>query len=175
MSRWYEWAFGGIGVVILTSITKYVFNLINSKQKENLKENILLNADAKPLDIVEGGFNSPRQNECINRTISCVGWINELKTGQHLWLVIEVGDFLWPKEGEVIPKTDGTWERIIFEDGNPPNGEFSISLYVTNNEAHKNIISWLDTGRMTGNYYGLRGIPGTRRIDRINLKLNVDT
>lgn len=104
MNKWYEWIFGGIGVAIIMPLITYVFNRISRKKKKNKRKNTLSNSDTKSLDIVEGGINFPRQNECVNRTISCAGWINEITTGQHLWLVIEVGELLWPKEGEVIPK-----------------------------------------------------------------------
>ena len=173
MSKWYEWFFGGIGDEIIKPLITYVFNKISRKMK-NKKKNSLTNSDTEPLDIVEGGINSPRHNECVNRKISCAGWINKISAGQHLWIVIEVGELLWPKEGEVIPKKDGTWEKTVFEDGNPFNDRFSIALYIANEKGHKQILNWFDAGRMTGSYCGLRGIPSTRRIDRIDLRLLSD-
>jgi hypothetical protein len=35
----------------------------------------------------------------------------------HLWLVVEVNNGVWPKEGELHVLADGSWESTVYEDG----------------------------------------------------------
>jgi hypothetical protein len=53
-----------------------------------------------------------------------------------------------------------------FEDG--MIDRFAVSLYVTDANADRRIRDWLDAGQRTGKFTELRGIPGARRLARID-------
>jgi hypothetical protein len=123
-------------------------------------------------DKVNGSFKEPQPNEAVGRTIQCSGVVTGLQPGLKLWLAVEAGDLVWPKESKVLPDEANKWYASIFEDG--VTKQFAVSLFVADTSADRRIKEWLETGRRTGNYNELRGIPGTRRIARVDgLRLNV--
>lgn len=119
-------------------------------------------------DKAVGTIDYPTPGSMVGRTIKCSGSVSNLSRDQHLWLIVEVNEKLWPKEGSVQPQKDGSWVHTIFED--PPKeregGLFSIALYVVNSEAHQRIQNWLDSGRSTHQYPPFKGISGSRRLAR---------
>ena len=74
-----------------------------------------------------------------------------LQPGLNLWLAVEVGGLVWS-----VP---------IFEDG--VTEQFAVSLYVADARADRRIKDWLEAGRRAGKYSELRGIPGARRLARV--------
>ena len=116
-------------------------------------------------DKVTGSFNEPKSNEAVGRTIQCSGIVSGLQSGLNLWLVVEAGDLLWPKETKVLPNED-KWCVPIFEDG--VTEQFAVSLFVADTSADRRIKEWLEAGRRTGQYSELRGIPGARRLARVD-------
>jgi hypothetical protein len=117
-------------------------------------------------DKVAGSFTEPRPNDVVGRTIQCSGVVTGLQPGLSLWLAVEAGDFLWPKESKVLPDATNRWSAPVFEDG--MIDEFAVSLHVTDANADRRISDWLEAGRRTGQYTELRGIPGARRLARVD-------
>ena len=118
----------------------------------------------------QGKINFPRNGDLVSRLFRARGAVDGLPSGWHLYLAVEIGDLIWPKEPEVI--IEGTsWSGEVCEGGSPPNGRFSLSLYAVNQEGHRRIMKWLENGRRTGHYPGLREIEGSRRLHQINLQL----
>lgn len=118
------------------------------------------------LNQVRGKIDEPAAGETVGRTIECSGWARELAPGLHLWLATEVNGVIWPKGSEVHVDGNGRWSKTIFEDG--ALTEFSVSLYVANEDAHKAIADWLYTGQQTDKYERLSKVFGTERIDRVD-------
>ena len=124
---------------------------------------------SKAYDKVTGSIDYPKPNETVNRTFNCSGVVTGLKSGLHLWLVVEVGDRMWPKEKAIVENNQ--WKATVFEDGS--SNVISLSLYVADSKADKNIQKWLESGQITGNFTELKGIPHARRLTRLdNLHLN---
>jgi hypothetical protein len=117
-------------------------------------------------DKVAGSFTEPRPNDVVGRTIQCSGVVTGLQPGLSLWLAVEAGDCLWPKESRVLPDAANQWSVPVFEDG--VTDEFAVSLYVTDANADRRIRAWLDAGQRTGTFTELRGIPGARRLARVD-------
>jgi hypothetical protein len=117
-------------------------------------------------DKVAGSFNAPQPDEVVARTIRCAGVVTGLQPGLSLWLAVEAGGLIWPKESRVLPDEANTWSVSIFEDG--AADQFAVSLFVADASADRRIREWLETGRRTGTYTELRGIPGARRLDRVD-------
>jgi hypothetical protein len=117
-------------------------------------------------DKVTGSFSEPQPNEAVGRTIRCSGVVTGLQPGLNLWLAVEVGDLVWPKESKVLPDEANNWYVTIFEDG--VTEQFAMSLFVADTSADRRIKEWLETGRRTGKYGELRGIPGGRRLARVD-------
>ena len=84
----------------------------------------------------------------------------------HLWLVVEVNNGVWPKEGELHVLADGSWESTVYEDG--ATDKFSLAIYSANPQGEKFINDWIEGGKRTGEYKELPGIPGTERIARVD-------
>ena len=117
-------------------------------------------------DKVTGHFNEPKPNEAVGRTIRCSGIVTGLQPGLNLWLAVEVGDLVWPKENKVLPDEATKWDVPIFEDG--VTQQFAVSLFVADTSADRRIKEWLEAGRRSGKYSELRGIPGARRLARVD-------
>jgi hypothetical protein len=110
-------------------------------------------------------IDDPRPNQTVTRTIHCSGSATSVQPNMHLWLVVEANGFIWPKEGEVYIDKD-RWSATIFEHG--VSKEFSIALLIANPEADKFIREWIEEGQRKGKYAGIKGIPGTERIARVD-------
>ena len=117
-------------------------------------------------DKVTASFNEPQPNETVGRTILCSGVVTGLQPGLNLWLAVEVGNLVWPKENKVLPDETNKWCVPIFEDG--VTEQFAVSLFVADTSADRRIKEWLEAGRSTGKYSELPGIPGARRLARID-------
>jgi hypothetical protein len=71
-----------------------------------------------------------------------------------------------------VPDVDNKWSVTIFEDC--VTEQFAVSLFVADARADRRIRDWLDAGRRTGKYTELQGIPGARRLARVDgLRLSV--
>lgn len=128
----------------------------------------------KSYDKVTGSIDDPRPNETVLRTFKCSGVVTGMQPRLSLWLAVEVGDLVWPKESKVAPDQDNKWGATVFEDG--ATNTFSVALFVADSKVDRRIGKWLEAGRSTGNYSELRGIPGARRIARVDgLRLNQRT
>jgi hypothetical protein len=124
-------------------------------------------------DKVAGSFNEPLPNVVVGRTIRCSGVVTGLQPGLNLWLAVEVGNLIWPKETKVLPDDANKWSVPIFEDG--VTEQFAVSLFVADASADRRIKEWLEAGRRAGTYSELKGIPGARRLARVDgLRLKTD-
>jgi hypothetical protein len=122
-------------------------------------------------DGVTGSISNPQPDQAVGRTFECAGVVTGMQAGLTLWLAVEVGDRVWPKESRVTPGADNKWSATVFEDGIAQ--AFAVALFVADSRANKFMGKWLETGRTTGMYPELRGIPRARRIARVDgLHLN---
>jgi hypothetical protein len=117
-------------------------------------------------DKVTGSILRPEPHAAAKKTLDCSGNVSGLEPGLTLWLAVEVGEFVWPKEGRIVPDKDNKWTATVFEDGRSP--VFDVALFVTDAAADKRIKDWLEEGKRTGTYANLRGIEGARRLARVD-------
>src|SRR5262245_42054927 len=117
-------------------------------------------------DKVTGSITEPKPEQAVGRTFQCSGIVTGLQPGLSLWLAVEVGALVWPRESKISLEKDNKWSVTVFEDG--ASETFSLALYVADAAVDKRISKWLETGRRTGTYPELKGIPGARRLARID-------
>ena len=117
-------------------------------------------------DKVKGTIEEPKPKQVVGPTFHCSGTVNGMAPTFSLWLVVEVGNLKWPKENKVVVDQENRWSATIFEDG--AANEFSVALFLGNSAVDKRILKWLERGRRTGTYAELKGIPGARRLDRVD-------
>ncbi len=123
----------------------------------------------------QGKISLPANGSEISRAINVGGHAKYIPANGHIWVVIETGGLLWPKEPEVPLDTDGQFRVIVYEDGSPREGKFVLSLYVVRETGHKKIQAWLTEGKRIDSFPGflphiLEGI----RLDSVNLHLSKD-
>lgn len=118
------------------------------------------------LDKVQGEILEPQPNQAVEKTFACSISVEDKDAECHLWLAVEIGSQIWPKEREVHLNEDDIWKGTIREEGE--NTDFSLSLFVANDKANKQIRAWLDHGDATGQYDAFSRLPGTRRIASID-------
>lgn len=117
------------------------------------------------LDRVAGKINLANGSD-VPTSCTISGTASGLQPGLYLWLVVEVNGAMWPKEGEVVVKEDGTWTKTIFEEGNAE--EFSLSLYVLDPAADRGLRNWFKEGDRTGHYDELHRSKGMLRVTRVD-------
>ena len=120
----------------------------------------------KSYDKVTGSISEPQPSATVPKTFMCSGVVTGMQPGLSLWLAVEVGGLVWPKESKVAPDQDNKWSATVFEDG--ATETFAIALFVADSKVDRRIGKWLEAGRSTGNYSELKGIPGARRIARVD-------
>ena len=136
------------------------------KLKRFLSAHFTSAARNEAYDNVFARFAEPQPNESVGRTFQCSGVVTGLQPGLNLWLAVEVGNLVWPKETKVLPDENNKFCVTIFEDG--VTDQFAVSLFVADRSADRRIKEWLEAGRRTGKYSELPGIPGARRLARID-------
>jgi hypothetical protein len=119
-----------------------------------------------PLDGVDGSFSTPTPGQTVETSFTAAGQASGLQAGLHLWLAVEVAGHLWPKEGEVLVKDDGSWSKTIFEEGQAD--QFGLSLWAVNGAGDKAIRGWLEQSERSGAYAELQRLPGMRRLARVD-------
>ena len=129
-------------------------------------------AGRKPLssaafDRVDGTIKRPTRGQGVWPTFRCSGVVSGMAPGFNLWLGVEVGGLVWPKENRVVVGRDNKWSATVFEDG--AVDEFAVGLFLVDAAVDRWLVKWLERGRRTGNYAELKGIPGerTRRLHRV--------
>ena len=116
-------------------------------------------------DKVTGTIDYPETGQVVRRTFKCSGTVAGMQRGLSLWLAVEVGPLVWPKESVVTPDQDNKWSATVFEDG--ASEAFAVGLYVGDSTVDIRIRNWFEVGKRTGIYSELKGIPGARRVARI--------
>ena len=114
---------------------------------------------------VTATIEMPRAGDTVHRTFTCKGRATTAPN-THLWLVVEVNSFRWPKERELQVRPDGTWESTVYEDGASPR--FSLAVYSADPQAEEFINEWIAAGTSSGDYKEMDAIPGTVRLARVD-------
>ncbi len=120
----------------------------------------------KAYNSVTGSITDPQPHSTVRRTFNCAGVVTGMQPGLSLWLVVEAGELYWPKESKVVPDQKNEWSAAVFEDG--ATATFAVALFVADAKVDRRIGKWLEAGRSTGSYSELKGIPGARRLARVD-------
>ena len=130
-------------------------------------KNELLIKSPERLSGHKGTIEMPTPGATVPRTFSSSGTVTGFREGQgvHIWLAVEVGGLMWPKEG-ALDVNNGQWSMRVSEDGTA--SEVSLSLFAADEAAHDKIMAWLNGGEGTGKT-GMNRVEGTRRLDRIDV------
>ncbi|HXF85203.1 MAG TPA: toll/interleukin-1 receptor domain-containing protein [Anaerolineales bacterium] len=122
------------------------------------------------LNATSGVIKVPADGSLVDHHIIAEGIIKSLPESAWLWLVVEIGELKWPKEPGVFV-SGNSWTGEAYEGGQPPDGRFSLCLYVVDEKGHKQIKNWIRDGHRTGSYPGISVIKDARRLDRVQLRL----
>jgi len=154
-----------LAIAVIAAIVAGIFALVAKRVPEKKSDNVPSGT--------RGRILRPQANTVVGRSFTVSGEHFDLPKGYHVWLAVEIGTLLWPKEPEV-PTADKRWSVKIVEGGNPPGGLFSLTLFQVPPEGNKFIVRWHEHGRSTGDFPGLNAsdIPGFSRLDVVeNLRL----
>jgi hypothetical protein len=112
-------------------------------------------------DKAKGTIDDPTPGQVVRPTFECSGTVSGMDSALSLWLVVEAGGLVWPKEGKILVDRDGRWSATVFEDG--AVSEFAVALYLVDSPVDRAISEWLRHGQETGTYAELKSIPAERR------------
>ena len=105
------------------------------------------------------------------REFTVTGTLSNIPEGEHVWLAVQVGNLLYPKEPEIVSSADQFSEQIV-EGGNPPGGRFSLVLLRVDARGQAAIERWLPALLRGAEPPGFATIPEARVIDAVaNLRL----
>lgn len=117
----------------------------------------------------KGRIRYPGDRDVVPRRFRASGTIDRFPAGQHLLLVVHVGGLMWPKGNVQVDNT--SWISEVYEGGDPPDGRFTLSLYLVSGKGHDEIAAWLEHGKLTGHYPGLGHIKDGVRLHSVRLRL----
>jgi hypothetical protein len=117
----------------------------------------------------KGRINYSGNHDLVPRLFRAEGTIDHLPAGQHLLLVVQVGGLMWPKGEAQVRNT--SWTAKVYEGGSPPNGVFTLSLYLVSDKGYDEIATCLERGKLTGDYPGLEQIKDGVRLHSVKLRL----
>lgn len=118
-----------------------------------------------------GAIESPAAGSRVPREFAVAGSLSNIPGDDHLWLAVQAGNLLYPKEPEVGPSSDHFSEQVV-EGGNPPGGAFSLVLLEVGAAGQATVERWLSALRAGDEPPGLRSIPGATTLDAVsNLRL----
>lgn len=130
---------------------------------------IIILGDTSILNYHQGKINIPGDNASVSRHFLAEGTVADLPAGQYLFLAVEIGGLMWPKGKAQVTNT--TWTCEVHEGGSPPDGRFTLSLFLVGGSGYEEINAWLERGKMTGDYPGLQALEDFRRLHSIRLRL----
>lgn len=116
-------------------------------------------------EAVKGTISEPLEGQAVSANFTASGTANNLGRGITLWLTVEIGDRIWPKDGAIFVDLHGQWSQPVFEDG--VAGQVGLSLWAVNSEADRKLRAWLDGGNRTRTFPELRPLPGMKRLARV--------
>ena len=162
---WVEWCKNNrviAGLLMLGTVAAGVANLITAVNK------ILPSADLNSNYLSAQGtidpFKPPLLPGLLPRNFVLTGTADNVKKGVYLWLLVEIGDRIWPKGGALFVK-NGRWTLRSSEKGNPT--ELDLSLWAANPKANNHLEVWLDHCVETHDCPGWVLPKGMRLLDRL--------
>jgi hypothetical protein len=158
-------AIGGILAAVVTL-------LVGNGGKTVALQPTTASTTSRPREI-RGRILSPRRGQRIHRSFTVEGTLSSVPDDRHVWVVVQIGNLLFPKEPE-IPATDRHWAQDVVEGGGLPGGRLSLALFVVDRVGNRQIETWLEHGRSTGDYPGLTGIRHGIRLDVVTNLLLVE-
>lgn len=118
-----------------------------------------------------GRIESPAASSNVGREFTVSGTLSDIPGDDHVWLAVQVGNLLFPKEPEIAHPSGGYSEQIV-EGGSPPGGRFSLVLLRVGEEGQTAIERWLSALRRGEEPPGLAEIEGADVLDALaNLRL----
>lgn len=118
-----------------------------------------------------GEIESPAAGSRIPREFTVTGTFSNIPDEEHLWLAVQVGNVLYPKEPEIDTSASHFSEQIV-EGGNPPGGRFSLVLLRVDRDGQAGVERWLSALRAGEEPPGLTNVTGARVLDAVaNLRL----
>jgi hypothetical protein len=163
------------GLEVLAELKQLSLKEATARYEKCLPDVSFISPEEKPkrwfqgtrrLDGVEGSIKEPNPNQIVDDPFLCSGRAAGLESGLYLWLAVEIDGRLWPKEGEVSVRDDGSWSKTIFEEG--AADEFSLSLWAVNAKGDRHVRDWFKECDRTGNYRELRRTSGMQRLARVS-------
>ncbi len=121
----------------------------------------------------QGKILNPLTDQVVTRSFEVNGTVAHLPRGHTLWLAVQIGDLVWPKEPKISQSDTEKWIASISEGGTPAEGRFSLVLIAADGSATVKLDEWFRQGRRGGH----AGIPinalddGMKILDSVQLRL----
>lgn len=99
-----------------------------------------------------GEILTPQDSVMVNESIDVTGTLENIPQDHYIWLAVQKGNHLWPKEAQ-ISTTMKKWQVRIYEGG--LNQKFSLVLLMVKENGNKFIKSWIDTCKVNNDWSGM--------------------
>jgi hypothetical protein len=122
----------------------------------------------------EGEILSPEAREQLDPTFTAHGRLDHIPENAHVWVAVQRGDVLFPKEPE-IPRGDQAWVHTfvegelasegVGEDVSAGERSFALVLLLVDSDGQAQIHDWFAEGELGAGYPGLEvGADGFTRL-----------
>jgi hypothetical protein len=110
-----------------------------------------------------GAITFPKDGAFVGQVFSAEGTLGDIPSDQHIWLAVQFGNLLFPKEPEISP--DSHWLVQSIEAENPRGSRLSLALLMVGSQGQQQIERWLAQDESTDELAGLKTIAESKRLD----------
>jgi hypothetical protein len=105
-----------------------------------------------------GALTAPIPGGTVGSEIRVEGLVRGVPARHHIWITHQDRRGLfWAKDFEVVPDSDGHFERIVYEGGTLR--QFALQLVLTSEAGHQQLVDWISECSRTGVYPGMQPAP----------------
>jgi hypothetical protein len=112
-----------------------------------------------------GKILAPKSGEQVTQEFTVEVSLSAIPPGHHVWIAVQVGNLLWPKDPEVPAQTQRKTYPI--REFGTPGERFSLALLMVDAAGNDQILAWFENGQKTGSYPGFTTVRGSMQLDAV--------
>ncbi|HEU4456719.1 MAG TPA: hypothetical protein VFR81_26865 [Longimicrobium sp.] len=116
-----------------------------------------------PIEAARGTIDAPAAHQVLPEHFVASGTAEQVGRHVHLWLTLDIGDWIWPKNGRVYLDA-GRWEQRVHD---PSASGFGLTLWAVTAEADRRLRHWLEEGTRRRNFPGLPPLTGMSELAHV--------
>jgi len=111
-----------------------------------------------PLQLPKVEVRTPAPGDGVDKITVATGTARDVLRGQRIWAIVKVDDGHYPQLSALdVPPGGGLWAlSVLFGKDDDVGKPFTLLVVLASPEAHEAFTAWIERGRATGDYPGMR-------------------